>query len=385
LEIGRLMAKEEHLAILKQGVDEWNRWRKENPEIKPDLSEENLCGTDLRGANLCEANMYGINLSDADFSSANLCEADITRANLMGVNLVDANLRGADLRGAYLREANLRDANLSDTNLSDANLSGANLHKANLNWANLNWTNISDADLSEAILGEAIFHEANISNTDFDKATIGFTIIAKTDLSKATHLESMKHWAPSTIGIDTIYISKGKIPTIFLRGAGVPEYLIEYMHSLTGEALQFYSCFISYSSKDQEFAERLYKDLQAGGVRCWFAQENMKIGDTLRQRIDEQIPMHDKLLLIISESAIKSQYIEQEVETALRNERKLDRTIIFPITLDNAVTKIETGWPALIRNTRHIGDFRKWKDHDSYQKAFDRLLRDLKAEGKKKE
>jgi hypothetical protein len=39
----------------------------------------------------------------------------------------------------------------------------------------------------------------------------------------------------------------------------------------------------------------------------------------------------------------------------------------------------KTGWPALIRNTRHIGDFRRWKTHDVYRQAFDRLLWDLKA------
>ena len=85
---------------------------------------------------------------------------------------------------------------------------------------------------------------------------------------------------PSTIGIDTIYKSRGKIPVEFLRGCGVPENFIAYMHSLTGQAFfEFYSCFISYSSKDQEFAERLHADLQAKGVRCWFAPEDLKIGD----------------------------------------------------------------------------------------------------------
>jgi hypothetical protein len=46
---------------------------------------------------------------------------------------------------------------------------------------------------------------------------------------------------------------------------------------------------------------------------------------------------------------------------------------------------METGeaWAAEIRRTRHIGDFRRWKDHDEYQKAFGRLMRDLKA-GKKR-
>lgn len=38
-------------------------------------------------------------------------------------------------------------------------------------------------------------------------------------------------------------------------------------------------------------------------------------------------------------------------------------------------------WTVDIRRTRHIGDFSRWKDHDAYQQAFERLLRDLKAEG----
>jgi hypothetical protein len=41
--------------------------------------------------------------------------------------------------------------------------------------------------------------------------------------------------------------------------------------------------------------------------------------------------------------------------------------------------EIETGWPALIKRTRNIGDFTDWKNHEVYQKAFERLLRDLKA------
>jgi hypothetical protein len=43
---------------------------------------------------------------------------------------------------------------------------------------------------------------------------------------------------------------------------GLPDSLIEYLPSLLNEAIQFFSCFISYSSNDQEFADRLYADLQ---------------------------------------------------------------------------------------------------------------------------
>jgi hypothetical protein len=36
-------------------------------------------------------------------------------------------------------------------------------------------------------------------------------------------------------------------------------------------------------------------------------------------------------------------------------------------------------WAAGIQRTWHIGDFTKWKDHVAYQKAFERLMGDLKA------
>jgi len=141
-----------------------------------------------------------------------------------------------------------------------------------------------------------------------------------------------------------------------------------------------YSCFISYSSKDYEFTYKLHADLQGEGVRCWFAPEDMKIGDKIRPTLDRSVRQHDKLLIILSENSITSDWVEQEVETALDRERQEKRTVLFPIRLDDAVMEIDVGWPALIRNTRHIGDFGHWKDHDEYQQAFGRLLRDLKAE-----
>lgn len=50
------MADPEHLAILKQGVDAWNRWRQENPNTRPDLYRAHLIGAKLRRADLryCE-------------------------------------------------------------------------------------------------------------------------------------------------------------------------------------------------------------------------------------------------------------------------------------------------------------------------------------------
>ena len=53
------MANEEHLKILKQGVEAWNKWREKNPQITPDLSKADLYTADLTGANLYKANLSG--------------------------------------------------------------------------------------------------------------------------------------------------------------------------------------------------------------------------------------------------------------------------------------------------------------------------------------
>jgi hypothetical protein len=159
----------------------------------------------------------------------------------------------------------------------------------------------------------------------------------------------------------------------------VPAPLITYIKSLVNNPINYYTCFISYSSKDQAFAKRLHADLQNNSIRCWFAPEDMKIGDKLRHRIDESIHLYDRLLLVLSEHSITSTWVEKEVETAFEKEQQ-GKHVLFPIRLDDIVMTTTQSWAADIRRTRHIGDFTRWKQHDDYQQALERLLRDLKAE-----
>ena len=75
------MGNSEHLAILKQGVASWNRWRLDNPEIITNLS-----GANLRRANLREADLSGVNLRWANLSNANLLGANLSRSDLVKAN-----------------------------------------------------------------------------------------------------------------------------------------------------------------------------------------------------------------------------------------------------------------------------------------------------------
>jgi uncharacterized protein YjbI with pentapeptide repeats len=333
------MANEEHLQILRQGVSTWNKWREDNENLLPDLRYANEIGVkDLSGVNFSQANLQGVHLG---FSP-----------------------EGVIVRDLILYRANLRLANLRDAAIS----------------ANLNGANLSGANLSRAIIVFSTFWETQLTGTDFLYAKSDKNVFNNSNLSEAKNLESIRHYGPSSISIDTIYKSGGNIPEKFLRDCGVPEGFITYMRSLVGKAIEFYSCFISYSSKDEEFAKRLYNDLQSEGVRCWFAPEDLKIGERFRVRIDESIRLYDKLLLVLSESSVASEWVEKEVETAFEKEREQKKTVLFPVMLDDAVLEAKTGWAADVRRSRHIGDFREWKNHDSYKKAFERLVRDLKAE-----
>jgi hypothetical protein len=99
------MADNEHFELLMRDVDAWNRWREDNPEVKP-----NLAYAVMRGANLTLANLAGAQLREADLVLANLRGADLRHADLSGANLVGARLVGVDLAHANLCGADLSTA-----------------------------------------------------------------------------------------------------------------------------------------------------------------------------------------------------------------------------------------------------------------------------------
>ena len=266
---------------------------------------------------------------------------------------------------------------LGHTNLTDADLSDAWLHHADLNRAVLWRANLARASLFRTNLSNAFVHEA-----DFTNVAVLETNFSDIDLSEVKGLQTVKHDGPSTVGIDTIYKSKGKIPEAFLRGCGVPDEFISYICAMVGRPIEFYSCFISYSDKepDKNFAEQLHSDLQSMGVRCWFAPHDMPIGAKIIDALDEGIRLRDKVLLILSEGAIASDWVEGEVTRALDEERTRKQVMLFPVRLDDAVMQTSEAWARLLRGQRNIGDFTRWKEHDSYRKSFERLMRDLRVE-----
>ena len=336
------MADPKLLEILEKGVTEWNKWRDgvryENHPSIPVI--------DLRDANFADANLKGI-----DFSAANLTNADLSRAYLVAADFGDTF------------QTSFSPERLGEETM-ECVLAGAKL---------------VDADLSDAVLYAARFVGSDLTGANLSGAALFETVFSNTALAKVKGLESCEHSGPSMLDIRTL-VKSGMLPQVFLQGCGIPYGIIEFLPSLIGNPIQFFSCFISYSAQDRDFVNRLYADLQSKGIRCWFAPEALRIGDRFRTRIHESIHVYDKLLVILSSQSICSPWVEEEVETALARERQEGREVLFPIRIDDTVMHKSKAWAESLRNMRHIGDFCNWKNHDDYQIGLDRLIRDLTPE-----
>jgi uncharacterized protein YjbI with pentapeptide repeats len=413
------VANKKHLAKLREGVEAWNAWRREEDAPREtdlddedvededdieekdieddedldavdawrvdlsgaDLSETDLQGANLSGVNLHDVNLRAANLWGADLSKANLRAANLCDANLTEVNLTEAELTDADLHEAVLRDANLTKACLHGANLDMANLMSANLHKADLIGAHLYIADLRDSNLKGVHLSYTNLNGADLTGANLTDAKLSETVLADANLTGVVGLDTCHHFGSSVIDHRTLRKS-GTLPLSFQRGLGLPDSLINYIPTLLNDAIQYYSCFISYSSKDQEFAERIHADLQNKGVRCWFAPHDMSIGGKILDEIDTAIRLRDKLLLILSEHSIKSDWVEDEVSKAFEEERRRNQIALFPIRLDDAVLDTDEPWAAKLRAQRHIGDFRKWKDHNAYKISFECVMRDLAPKAK---
>jgi hypothetical protein len=391
------MANAEQIAILKKGVAAWNEWRENHPEVVVDLSDTDFCQVELneggfRGANLREANLRHVSLHQADLREAILC----------GANLSTSVLSGADFRGADLREANLRQAYLDQSSLSRANLRGANLNEADLKAANLRGTdlrevqlfaaNLRGADLSETKLFATNLTVAKLDSASFTEAVLGMTTFGHTSLKSAKGLDTCKHEGPSVLDYDTLMAS-GPLPEVFLRGCGLSDEFIRYLPSFWNQPFEFYSCFISYSHTDKNFARRLHDALQGRGIRCWLDEHQLLPGDLVHAAVDEGIRLWDKVLLCASEASLTSWWVDKEIRKALAKEEQLwkergkEVLSLIPLNLDGFMfQKTWTDWKKEHLTSRLAADFTEWRnDDDEFNAQLEQVIKALRADGRARE
>ncbi len=126
---------------------------------------------------------------------------------------------------------------------------------------------------------------------------------------------------------------------------------------------------------------------QARGFRCWFAPHDIQGGKKIHEQVDEAIRVHDKLLLILSDASMNSNWVKTGIANARAREPQQKQQMLFPVTLVpfervrgwkcfDADTGIDSGREIASTTFPIVSD---WKNHDAYSAAFERLVRDLKA------
>lgn len=335
-------------AVLDSGVDEWNSWRKKDPTIWPNLFEVRRPGVDLTGINLDSANLYA------------------------------ANFQAAKLRRANLRNTNLKDARLARADLIGADLSESNLHNADLRYADLRWVNLRDANLTFARLDHA----------RVDGAVLGATSLGQTSLAKVKGFETIFHVsdAPSSIDLATLEAtiqglrSDPRRLALFRRLAtkmGVPEELADYYPRDEGTT-RWRSCFISYSSKDGRFVSRLDAGLGAVQVPRFFAPRASSPGVSIKEQIEAEIALRDRVLVVCSESALRSRWVRFEVDFAVRKKRATGDEVIFPLDIDgHLLQNPPKGKIVELLREQVVADFQGWESNE--QKFANSLSRVIDA------
>ncbi len=349
------MADPEHLNNIMLGSAAWNAWRRANPNIKPDLTSAALVGCQLGN----------LRLANADLSLATLSKANLRGADCWRTDLTLAELSGSNLSRSYFGRACLHSANLSGTDLSTTRFIG---------------TDLSCANLSNTKIFHAHFIDTDLTGTDFSNAWIKETAFSNVDLSQAKGLDSVKMIGPSSLGIDSIYRSSGQIPTGFLRGCGVPEEFIHTIPMLKYGSAQHFSCFLSHSRMDRVFCDKVFGDLQANGIRCWYFPEDIATGGmswTLKNDVSRS---YDKLLVICSKHSLRNDAVVGEIERALESENRDGRTILHCITRDDFLGN-EWSHPGKSRLMETLSaDFRNWESRESYARSLGKLLKALKQD-----
>ena len=352
---------EEHVAVVRSGTAAISAWRRDHPDVPLVLSYAELDGLDLRNADLSHCRLY----------ESSLRSSKLTGASLEGSDILEADFSDSDLTGSNLALCSICGMNLSGASMNGSDLahSAVTAHLLNCSLQNLDlsWTRFTNVEMT---------------NVDLTGSYCSHTVFANVDLSGARGLDTLRIDAPCSVGIDTVFRSRGLIPRGFLEKCGIPRAAIESMLALLPTCLDYESVFISHSSNDRDFCSHLLSRLRELDVRAWYSPSDMRGGRRTLDQVMAAISSHDRCVLVLSESSMNSEWVKSELRAAARRENEAGRSVLFPIRL-TSMDRIRS-WTcfdadsgrdlaALVRSY-HILDFSGWHDPSEFNASVCSLV-----------
>jgi len=336
------------------------------PKLTQTNPIDNVAHGDLSGDDLSGIALTGVSFGmSAKYEYAPIKGRSNPHHIMRGKPLV--NLRGANFSGSWLPSVNFRNCRLENVDFR-----GASLHFAD-------------------------FTGALINGANFEGAISYQTQWCDLDLTDAIGIEGIVHHAPSHVDIRTLTKSSGRIPPRFLQGCGfnawqqelvklfdpnltanqISNFLtVDLFSARTDGPLYLGGAFLSYSTADRKFVDKLQSSLEQKKISCWRDSHDLVSGP-LETQVFEAIRMQDVVILVLSKNSIESDWVEAELEKARDREKQENRNILCPISLDDSwKEKVQTSviWRTI--KAKHILDFSLWTTN-AFSSQFDKLTSGL--------
>lgn len=202
---------DDHIAFLLEcvnkkmdGITEWNKWRKNNPDIIPKLKGLNFKelnwhpskgpGIDFSKADLSNSDFTGAMLNYPDFINANLTNSKFNKSLIQNARFINCKMRKANFEWAVLNYSIFTGVEkagaFANSTLQEVNFDNCMLRSASFIGANLRQASFVGADLSFAYLTDANLLDANLTNTNLTKASMQRTRLINTSIEGAIITEA---------------------------------------------------------------------------------------------------------------------------------------------------------------------------------------------------
>jgi len=127
------------------------------------------------------------------------------------------------------------------------------------------------------------------------------------------------------------------------------------------------TCFLCHSSQDKDAVRRIALDLEQRGLRVWFDEWELQVGDSLHDKISEGLDSSGYLVVFLSPSSVASGWARKEMNAGLARELELRSVFVLPVLLK------ECRLPAFLKDKKYA-DFRRNYD-EGLRALVGRLLR----------
>lgn len=289
-----------------------------------DLSRIDLGDLDFSGCNFSDSRLdFGwfkrsifdnCNLQNCTFRYAMLDKTSFVNVN--GINscfnvskIKDSNFSNSDFSfGAFLGSS-LRNVNFRLSTFYRSQFIGAFLHSCRFDYSKMNKSKIF-----RALIKSCVFKNAELEESSFEASDIFGTNFYNVNLNNANFNRSkISH---------CIYK-----PEIFKT--------VSLINSDTMDARILIKIFISHASEDKPFAKKLSTDLKDNGFEVWLDEWEIRVGDSITEKIESGLKKADYLIVVLSDNFIKKNWPMRELRASIMKQASSGKKFILPVKIDD--------------------------------------------------